>query len=110
LPFDIASDYINEMMQLEENVMQLEEDIRENGDLRRSARLRKTLEYLKVYHHQVSNFIKIDSNRTQVKYPLSSVLFYDHLDKNKLCLITSISSMLSLDHTTKLFINHNGKM
>jgi len=92
LPFENASNYINETVQPEEDVIQPEDGNCQNTDLRRSARLRKAPEYLQDYHHRISNSVNIDYNKTQVKYPISSVLSYDHLDKKHLCLITSISS------------------
>jgi len=90
LPFENASNYISETVQPKEDVIQPEDGTCQNGDMRISARLRKAPEYLKDYHHRISNSIKIDSNKTQVKYPISSALSYDHLDKNQLCLITYI--------------------
>ena len=81
-----------EHVQQQENInTQTKEDINESNDVRRSSRLRKAPDYLKDYHHHIHNST-ISHNDTQVMYPISSVLPYNSLDKNQLCLIASISS------------------
>jgi len=92
LPLENASENTNVSMQREENThMQLEENAHEDGDLRRSNRLRKAPECLKDYHHQISSSTKVNSNNNQVKYPISSSLSYEYLDQKHLNLIASIS-------------------
>jgi len=76
--------------------MQLEGEIHadESADenVRRSTRLRKTSNYLKDYHHQISNSMKVKAKNTKVKYPINSVLHYDHMTQKQLCLINVVSS------------------
>ena len=80
------------VQQQEENInTQIEEDMNESHDVRRSSRLRKAPHYLKDYNHQIHNST-ISHNDTQVMYPISLVLPNNSLDKNQLCLIASISS------------------
>jgi len=69
----------------------MEENTPKDHDVRSSCRLRKAPDYLKDYHHQIHNSI-ISYNNTQVRYPISSVLPYNSLNKNQLCLIAFVSS------------------
>jgi len=72
--------------------MQLEGEIHADENVRRSTRLRKTSNYLKDYHHQISNSMKVKAKNTKVKYPINSVLHYDRMTHKQLCLINVVSS------------------
>jgi len=85
LPYESTYDYANENMQPEENE-------HENNDLRRSMRSRKALNYLKDYHHGISNITKTKPEKPKVKYPISFVLSYDTMNQKQLHLVSSISS------------------
>ena len=89
LLYESGGEHIN--VQQEDIHTQMEENTLEDHDVRRSCRLRKAPVYLKDYHHQIHNSI-ISYNNTHVRYPISSVLPYNSLNKNQLCLIASVSS------------------
>jgi len=85
LPYESTYDYAKENMQPEENE-------HENNDLTRYMRSRKAPEYLKDYHHGISNITKTKLEKPKVKYPISSVLSYDTMNQKQLHLVYSISS------------------
>ena len=86
--------YTNDNKQLEEEIHadKINADENTNEDVRRSTRQRKEPSYLKDYHHQISNSMKVNTKNAKVKYPIDSVLSYDHINKKQLCLITFVSS------------------
>jgi len=90
LSYENGGEHIN-AQQEEDIYTQMKEDTYEDHDVKRSSRLRKTPDYLKDYHHQIHNS-KINPNNTQVMYPKSSILSYNSLNKNQLCLIAFVSS------------------
>jgi len=80
--------YTNDNMQLEE--VHAYENV--DKDVRKSTRPRKEPNYLKDYHHQISNSMKINTKNAKVKYLIDSVLHYDHINQKQLRLINVVSS------------------
>jgi len=74
MPHENIGNYIDNEVQPEEiDEMQPGENGHENSDLKRSTRSRRAPDYLRDYHHQISNSMRSRTENVQVRYPINFV-------------------------------------